>query len=167
MVGTVGIGPGQAGRSVRGLEGRKLVRILYSWLVVGLLCLVPSSTEANDVTITDWRGASVTATEGSVDSSGVTIVYHTVGEGPLVIFVHGISGPWFDFRHQMVMLSEQYRVVAMSTRGTNQSDKPVGSEHYASARISDDITAIIDHFGEERATVIGQDSGGCTPGISR
>ena len=136
------------------------MRILYSLLVIGLFCLVPSTVDANDVTITDWRGVSVVATEGSVDSNGVTIVYHTVGEGPLVVFVHSISGPWFDFRHQMVMLSEKYRVVSMSTRGTDKSDKPVGSEHYASARISDDITAIIDHFGEERATIIGQDSGG-------
>jgi len=136
------------------------MRILYSLLLAGLLGLVPSVAGANEVTITDWRGASVTATEGSVDSGGVKIVYHTVGEGPLVIFVHSISGPWFDFRHQIVMLSEKYRVVAMSTRGTDKSDKPVGVEHYASARISDDIIAIIDHFSEDKATIVGQDSGG-------
>ena len=113
-----------------------------------------------DVTISDWRGVSVTATEGSVDSNGVKIVYHTVGEGPLVIFVHSIFGPWFDFRHQIVSLSEHYRVVAMSTRGTDESDKPVGDEHYSSAKIAGDINAIIDHFGEDTATIAGQDSGG-------
>lgn len=136
------------------------MRFLHSMLLMVALCVVPSCADANDVTITDWRGESVTATEGEVDSNGVTIVYHTAGEGPLVIFVHSISGPWFDFRHQMVMLSEKYRVVSMSTRGTDGSDKPVGAEHYASARISDDIRAIIDHFGEERASIVGQDSGG-------
>ena len=61
--------------------------------------MLPSSAAADDVTITDWRGASVTATEGWVNSGDVKIVYHTVGEGPLVLFVHSISGPWFDFRH--------------------------------------------------------------------
>ena len=136
------------------------MKTVFSWLVVGLVAFVPFAVDANEVTITDWRGASVDVTEGSVDSNGVKIVYHTVGEGPLVIFVHSISGPWFDFRHQMVMLSEKYRVVSMSTRGTDQSDKPVGYEHYASARISDDINAIIDHFSEDKATLIGQDSGG-------
>ena len=130
-----------------------------SLLIMGLLVLIPSLANA-DVTIHDWRGASVAAKEGWVDSNGVKIYYHTVGEGPLVIFVHSISGPWFDFRHQMVMLSEKYRVVSMSTRGTDKSDKPVGDEHYASARIADDINAIIDHFGEDKATIIGQDSGG-------
>ena len=145
-------------RTTRALE--ELVKILSSLLVVGLVWVLPASAAADDVTITDWRGASVTATEGRVNSGDVRIVYHTVGEGPLVIFVHGISGPWFDFRHQMVMLSEKYRVVSMSTRGTDKSDKPVGYEHYASARISDDIAAIIDHFGEDKATIVGQDSGG-------
>ena len=129
-------------------------------LLAGLLCLVPSAADADEVTISDWRGASVTATEGSVDSNGVTVVYHTVGEGPLVIFVHSIIGPWFDFRNQIVMLAADYRVVSMSTRGTDKSDKPVGYEHYASARISDDINAIIDHFSEDKAILIGQDSGG-------
>ena len=112
------------------------------------------------VTIRDWRGASVTVEEGVVDSNGVRVVYHTAGEGPLVIFVHSITGPWFDWRHQMVALSEGYRVVAMSTRGTDKSDKPEGVEHYTMAKISSDIDAIITHFGEDRAILIGQDSGG-------
>ncbi len=127
--------------------------------VVSLAALGVPQARA-DVTISDWRGASVTATEGSVDSDGVKISYHTVGEGPLVIFVHSIFGPWFDFRHQIVSLSEHYRVVSMSTRGTDKSDKPVGDEHYSSAKISDDINAIIDHFGEDTAIIAGQDSGG-------
>ena len=57
-----------------------------------------------DVTIQDWRGASVSAREGSVDSDGVRIVYHTAGEGPLVIFIHSITGPWFDWQNQMVQI---------------------------------------------------------------
>ena len=91
------------------------------------------------MTLTDWMGRSATFEKGEVDSDGVTIVYHAAGEGPLVVFVHSITGPWFDFRHQMVALSERYRVVSMSTRGTDESGKPEGVEHYASARIADDI----------------------------
>ncbi|MCY4601935.1 MAG: alpha/beta hydrolase [Acidobacteria bacterium] len=112
------------------------------------------------VTVTDWRGESVVATEGAVDSNGVRIVYHTAGEGPLVIFVHGVSSPWHDYRHQIPMLAEKYRVVAMSTRGTDMSDKPEGYENYFAEHISNDISAIIEHFGEDKATIVGQDSGG-------
>ncbi len=133
---------------------------LLSWmLLLGAVVLVPGLATA-DVTITDWRGRSASFTEGAVDSNGVKVVYHAAGDGPLVIFVHSITGPWFDYRHQMVALSERYRVVSMSTRGTDKSDKPVGVEHYTSAKIAVDINAIIDHFGEDKAVIIGQDSGG-------
>ena len=138
------------------------MRRRYVWLAVGLVAvlgLVPAVAAAQ-VTITDWRGESVTVEEGAADSNGVRIVYHAAGEGPLVVFVHSITGPWFDWRHQMVGLSEHYRVVAMSTRGTDKSDKPEGVENYAMAKISSDIAAIIDHLGEERAIIVGQDSGG-------
>ena len=129
-------------------------------LIVALATLFVSSGAAANVTIRDWRGASLSVEEGNVDSGGVRVVYHSAGEGPLVIFVHSITGPWFDWRHQMVALSGQYRVVAMSTRGTDKSDKPEGDEHYTMSKISGDIEAIIKHFGEERAILIGQDSGG-------
>ncbi len=136
------------------------MKVLYSLVFVGLSCLAPSVADANDVIVTDWRGESASFTEGSVDSNGVKIQVHTAGEGPLVIFMSGVASPWFDYRHQFVMLSEKYHVVAMSTRGTQGSDKPTGHEHYATARISDDVSAIIEHFGADKATVVGQDSGG-------
>ena len=132
-----------------------------SWVAaaVAALGLVPAGAAAQ-VTVTDWRGESATLEEGAADSDGVRIVYHTAGEGPLVIFVHSITGPWFDWRHQLVGLSEHYRVVAMSTRGTDGSGKPEGVEQYTMAKISSDVAALVDHFGEERAIVVGQDSGG-------
>ncbi len=73
------------------------MKVLHSLLLAGLLCLVPSLADAQ-VTVTDWRGETVDATAGSVDSDGVRIVYHTAGEGPLVIFVHGVASPWHDYR---------------------------------------------------------------------
>ena len=112
------------------------------------------------VTVTDWRGETAVFTEGAVDSDGVRIVYHEAGEGPLVLFMHGAVTPWHDYRNQLVMLSEKYHVVSVSRRGTGMSDKPVGDEHYAPERIADDISAVIAHFGEEKATIVGQDSGG-------
>ncbi len=135
------------------------MRITNLSVLAGLLCLAPSVVDAQ-VNVPDWRGESVTFTEGSVDSGGVKIQYHEVGEGPLVIFVTGVASPWFDYRHQFAMLAEKYHVVSISTRGTQGSDKPAGHEHYATARISDDISAVIAHLGEEKATLIGQDSGG-------
>ena len=133
---------------------------LRNWIVLLGVGVLPAGQAMADVTLSDWRGRTASFTETAVDSNGVKIVYHTAGDGPLVIFVHSITGPWFDFRHQLVALSEQYRVVAMSTRGTDKSDKPVGVEHYTSAKIAGDINAIIDDCEEDKAIIIGQDSGG-------
>ena len=135
------------------------MRFVVTLLLAIVVWLRPCPTLAG-VTITDWMGRSVSVEPGEVDSRGVRIVYHTAGSGPLIIFIHSIVGPWFDFRHQMVSLAEDYRVVSMSTRGTDESDKPIGIQQYTSAKIAGDINAIIDHFGEEKAIIIGQDSGG-------
>ena len=129
-------------------------------LMIAAIIVLPAFAYANEVTVTDWRDETAVFSEGAVDSGGVNIVYHSAGEGPLVIFVHSIFGPWFDFRHQIVSLSERYQVVAMSTRGADKSDKPKGHEHYATAKISQDILAIIDQLGREKAVIVGQDSGG-------
>lgn len=138
---------------------RQVNRLLLVVTLAALVVLVPVGADAA-VMIRDWRGASITVEEGAVENNGVRVVYHTAGEGPLVIFVHSITGPWFDWRHQMVALSERYRVVSMSTRGTDKSDKPKGVEHYTMAKISSDINTIVEHFGEEKAILVGQDSGG-------
>ena len=132
-----------------------------SWVAAVAVAFGPAAAgAAAQVTVTDWRGESAALEEGAADSDGVRIVYHTAGEGPLVMFIHSITGPWFDWRHQLVGLSDHYRVVAMSTRGTDGSGKPEGVEHYTMAKISSDVAALVDHFGEERAIVVGQDSGG-------
>ena len=134
------------------------MRISRGLLLVAIV-LAPSLAVA-DVTISDWKGLSVTLAEREVDSNGVKIVYYTVGEGPLVVIVHSITGPWFDWRHQIPTLAESYQVAAMSTRGTNKSDKPEGVEHYTVAKIAENIDAIIRDLGKDTAILIGQDSGG-------
>ena len=136
------------------------MKLASALLVVALGSLSLSSEALGQVTISDWKGLEVTVTEGEVDSDGVKIVYHTAGEGPLVVIVHSITGPWFDWRHQIPTLAQRYQVVTMSTRGTDESDKPVGVEHYTMAKIAQDIDAIITHLGHDRAILVGQDSGG-------
>lgn len=49
---------------------------------------------------------------GYADSNGVKIHYATVGEGPLVVMIHGFPDFWYSWRHQMEGLKEHYKVVA-------------------------------------------------------
>ena len=97
---------------------------------------------------------------GYADSGGVNIHYATIGEGPLVVMVHGFPDFWYTWRHQMEGLKGNYKVVAIDQRGYNLSDKPEGDENYNMRFLVSDIAAVIKHFGEEKATIVGHDWGG-------
>lgn len=98
--------------------------------------------------------------EGYVDSDGVKIHYATAGKGPLVLFIHGFPDLWYTWRHQMAALADDYQVVAMSQRGYNLSDKPKGKENYDFKYLVGDVAAVVRHFPQEKATIVGHDWGG-------
>lgn len=100
------------------------------------------------------------AQHGYADSNGVKIHYATVGEGPLVVMVHGFPDFWYSWRHQMAGLKENFKVVAIDQRGYNLSGKPEGNENYAMRYLVGDIAAVINHLGAEKATIVGHDWGG-------
>ena len=94
------------------------------------------------------------------DSDGVKIHYVTMGEGPLVVFIHGFPDFWYSWRYQMEGLSKDFRVAAMDTRGYNKSDKPEGQPNYAMALLVADVAAVVKSEGRETATIVGHDWGG-------
>ncbi|GAB4200106.1 MAG: alpha/beta fold hydrolase [Roseiflexaceae bacterium] len=99
-------------------------------------------------------------THGYADSRGVKIHYATVGQGPLVVMIHGFPDFWYTWRHQMAALAPYFQVVAIDQRGYNESDKPKGGEHYAMPHLVGDVAAVVRHFGQERAVIVGHDWGG-------
>jgi pimeloyl-ACP methyl ester carboxylesterase len=95
------------------------------------------------------------------DSDGVAIHYVTLGEGPLVVMIHGFPDFWYTWRDQMVALAGAgYRVAAMDTRGYNLSDQPERVEDYATPHLVADVAAVVADQGEEDAVVVGHDWGG-------
>jgi aminoacrylate hydrolase len=55
--------------------------------------------------------------------------------------------------------SKRYRCITFDHRGTGDSDKPGGG--YSTAVIADDVIALMDRLGIERAHVAGTSTGGC------
>ena len=100
------------------------------------------------------------AEHGYADSNGVKIHYATIGEGPLVVMIHGFPDFWYSWRHQMEGLKDDFKVVAIDQRGYNLSDKPEGNENYSMRHLVGDVAAVINHLGEEKATIVGHDWGG-------
>jgi pimeloyl-ACP methyl ester carboxylesterase len=96
-----------------------------------------------------------------VDSDGVSIHYAALGEGPLVVMIHGFPDFWYTWRHQMeALVAAGYRVAAMDTRGYNLSDQPDSVEAYAMPLLVEDVASVIADQGEARAVVVGHDWGG-------
>ena len=96
----------------------------------------------------------------ATSDAGVKIHYATLGDGPLVVMIHGFPDFWYSWRVQMAALADRYQVVAIDQRGYNLSDRPVGVEQYDLALLAGDVAAVIRDVGRERAVVVGHDWGG-------
>ena len=97
---------------------------------------------------------------GYATNGDVKIHYASLGEGPLVVMVHGFPDYWYTWRHQMEALADDFRVVAIDQRGYNKSGHPEGQANYNMKYLVGDVVAVIKSLGEERATVVGHDWGG-------
>jgi len=94
------------------------------------------------------------------DNEGVKIHYVTMGEGPVLIMLHGFPDFWYTWRYQMADLSKDYKVVAVDLRGYNKSDKPKGANNYSMLLLMQDVMAVMSDLKEEKATIIANDWGG-------
>ncbi len=97
---------------------------------------------------------------GYADSDGVSIHYASIGEGPLVVMIHGFPDFWYSWRHQMNGLRDDFQVVAIDQRGYNRSGAPDGQENYDMNLLVGDVAAVIRHLGHNSATIVGHDWGG-------
>jgi pimeloyl-ACP methyl ester carboxylesterase len=99
-------------------------------------------------------------THGYADSNGVKIHYASLGQGPLIVMIHGFPDFWYTWRDQMEALSDKYQCVAIDQRGYNLSDKPKGVENYDMRLLVGDVLAVIKALGREKAIIVGHDWGG-------
>ena len=90
----------------------------------------------------------------------VNLHYAALGQGPLVVMIHGFPDYWYTWRNQMSALADAgYRVVAIDLRGYNLSDKPKGVEQYAMPLLVGDIAAVVKAEGRDSAVIVGHDWG--------
>jgi len=95
-----------------------------------------------------------------IESNGINMRIAEMGEGPLVILVHGWPESWYSWRHQIKGLAEAgYHVVAPDMRGYGKTDKPKDVEDYDIKHLAGDVAGIVDAMGEETAVLVGHDWG--------
>jgi pimeloyl-ACP methyl ester carboxylesterase len=98
--------------------------------------------------------------DGFVDSDGVKLHYISSGKGPLVVLLHGFPDFWYTWRDQLPALAKHFHIVALDLRGYNKSDQPKGVENYAMDKLVGDVEAVLKHFKQDKAVIVGHDWGG-------
>ncbi len=88
------------------------------------------------------------------------IACDVVGEGPLVVFLHGIGGNRSNWTEQLAHLAPRARAVAWDARGYGESDDDPREGPPEFADFSADLLRLVEHFGAERAHVVGLSMGG-------
>ena len=92
-------------------------------------------------------------------ANGVRLHVAELGEGPLILLLHGFPEFWWAWRAQIAPLAEAgYRVVAADLRGYGASDKP--PRGYDAVTAAADVAGLIRALGERDAFVVGHAWGG-------
>lgn len=92
----------------------------------------------------------------------VELHVHEAGpaDGSLVVLCHGFPEIGYSWRHQMAALAEAgYHVLAPDQRGYGRSSRPAELTDYDILHLTDDIAALIDTTGREKAVIVGHDWG--------
>ena len=88
------------------------------------------------------------------------IAVEHMGDGPLVIFLHGIGGDRSTWAHQLTAFAASgYCAAAWDTRGYGDSDDYDGALSFTD--IADDLARVLDAFAVNTAHIVGTSTGGC------
>ena len=106
---------------------------------------------------------TATSTERFIEAAGVRIRYHDIGEGPVLLCIHG-GAPgafgWGNFGQNVPTLSERFRVLIVDLPGYGGSQKhdipTEGRAGFAASVFAD----LLLQLGIERAHVVGLATGG-------
>src|SRR2546425_7799499 len=94
----------------------------------------------------------------TVDIGEVRLHCAEMGQGPLVLLLHGFPECWVSWRNQMPALAAAgFRAVAPDLRGYGKSDKPSGLDAYRIEVLARDVARLVEALGAERAHVVGHD----------
>jgi pimeloyl-ACP methyl ester carboxylesterase len=105
----------------------------------------------------DRPGATLEA--GYVETNGIRTYYERRGNGPPVVFVHGVVMSTTMWARQLATLSDEFTTVAYDVRGHGRTGgSPV--EPYSIALFAEDLDALLTALDIERPVLCGLSMGG-------
>ncbi len=77
-----------------------------------------------------------------------------------MLCLHGFPECWASWRYQLPALAQSgYHAVAPDLRGYGETGGPADVDAYRQSRLAEDVVALIDALGAERAVLVGHDWG--------
>ena len=94
------------------------------------------------------------------DVNGIRLHYVSMGQGKLIMFVHGFPEFWAEWENQLVEFGQDHRAVALDMRGYNLSAKPENVDAYRARLLIEDLRALAEYLGYQNFTLVAHDWGG-------
>jgi len=123
--------------------------LLVSFLAIGL----PAARQA--------QTARAAFQDNYAEVNGVRLHYASVGQGPLVLFLHGYPSFWYQWKDQMAEMGRDHFAVGLDMRGYNLSSRPESVEAYKMPLLIEDVRRFVEKIaGKNRKFVlVGHDWG--------
>ena len=90
----------------------------------------------------------------------VQYYYRRRGIGPPLVLLHGFSGSSFSWATLTDALAQRMDIITIDLLGHGHTGSPQSADRYAIEYAAQDITAIVDHLGFDRFSLLGYSMGG-------
>ena len=85
------------------------------------------------------------------------LAYDRLGDGPPLVFLHGIGGNRFQWRDQLLDLGDHYTAISWDARGYGASEDYEGDLSFGD--FSADLLRLLDHLNIDKAHLVGLSMG--------
>jgi pimeloyl-ACP methyl ester carboxylesterase len=90
--------------------------------------------------------------------NGSRVNYIELGQGPPLVFVHGLAGCWQNWLENIPHFARRHRVIAIDLPGFGESELP--REDVSIPGYGQFVDAFLGEIGVERASIVGNSMGG-------
>jgi len=105
-----------------------------------------------------WFPEPTNASARRVATGRITMNVVEAGDGPAILFIHGLGWDHSLWNPTLERLSSRYRVIAPDTRGHGRSDAPDGP--YDMTMLAHDYAALLDTLDLAEVCIVGLSQGG-------
>jgi pimeloyl-ACP methyl ester carboxylesterase len=106
----------------------------------------------------DWKKVDWSEFQHWIRIDGKAVNYVEMGEGPPIVFVHGLSGCWMNWLENIEEFAADHRVIAVDLPGFGCSEMP--EEKISISGYGKWLDRFLDALDIEAATIVGNSMGG-------